>query len=218
MPMRASPIRAWLCAALMFFLPVFPALAAAPDKLAPVRSLLEMRQDRVTVQAWDLSCGAAVLTTLLVHQFGENITERDVAVGMMGRAEYLDNPDIVRAREGFSLLDMQRYVARLGYTGEGYGQLTFDELIARSPAIVPVARHGYNHFVIVRGVSRDRVLIADPSFGTRTLRRDQFERIWKSLGDMGRVAFTIDDPQQIENDALRINGLAPRAADYLTFS
>jgi predicted double-glycine peptidase len=40
-----------------------PALAAAKGRdVEPVRSLLELRQDKVVVQKWDLSCGAAVST------------------------------------------------------------------------------------------------------------------------------------------------------------
>jgi hypothetical protein len=181
---------------------------------SPVKSMKEMRQDKVIVQEWDLSCGAAVLSTLLVHEFGESLTERDVAIGMMDRKEYIDNPDIVRIREGFSLLDMQRYVTGLGYKGEGFGQMTLDDLMKRTPAIVPVSRHGYNHFILVRGMKGDRILVADPSFGTRTLRRDQFERMWKSLGDLGRVAFTVQAPDGMT----RRGGLDADDQDYFTFS
>jgi predicted double-glycine peptidase len=31
----------------------------------PVQSVLEIRHDRVMIQKWDLSCGAAALSTLL---------------------------------------------------------------------------------------------------------------------------------------------------------
>jgi hypothetical protein len=49
---------------------VLPLLAAAAGPAAardppPVRSLLELRQDRVVIQQWDNSCGAAALTTVL---------------------------------------------------------------------------------------------------------------------------------------------------------
>jgi len=44
-----------------------PALAA--DR-TPVKSLLEMRRERVVVQEWDLSCGAAALATILHYQCG----------------------------------------------------------------------------------------------------------------------------------------------------
>ena len=53
----------------------------------PVQSVLEMRHDRVIIQKWDLSCGAAALATLLRYQFGEPVTEEEIAGALMGRAE-----------------------------------------------------------------------------------------------------------------------------------
>jgi len=54
----------------------------------PVQSVLEIRHDRVMIQKWDLSCGAAALATLLRYQFGEPVTEEEIARALMGRAEY----------------------------------------------------------------------------------------------------------------------------------
>ena len=81
----------------------------------PVTSLLEMRQDRVVVQEWDISCGAAALATILNYQHGDPISEREIARGLIAREEYLADPDLVRARHGFSLLDLKRFVDRRGY-------------------------------------------------------------------------------------------------------
>lgn len=189
-----------------------PAQAQTP---APVRSMMEMRTERVVKQAWDLSCGAAVLATLLRYQHGEAVSERDVAIGMMNRPEYLARPEIVRIREGFSLLDMRRFVATRGLVGEGFGNMTLKDLVARAPVVVPIHRNGYNHFVIFRGMARNRVLVADPSFGTRTLRTDQFERLWRPMGDMGRVGFIV----RREGQAITAPGaLAPTISEFYTFS
>ena len=48
------------------------------DGNRPVRSVLEIRHERVMIQKWDLSCGAAALGTLLRYQFGEPVTEKQV--------------------------------------------------------------------------------------------------------------------------------------------
>src|SRR5205823_3175210 len=45
--------------------------AAESDGRRAVRSLLAMRQEKVVVQKWDLSCGAAALATLLTYQHSE---------------------------------------------------------------------------------------------------------------------------------------------------
>lgn len=181
---------------------------------APVRSMKEIREERVIVQQWDISCGAAVLATILVHEFGLPLSEREVAIRLMARKEYVENPWIVRYREGFSLLDMQRFVEELGLKGEGFGQMSFEDLQQRAPVIVPVTRHGYNHFVVFRGAARNRVLIADPSFGTRTMTRRQFERAWSEMPGLGRVGFTVS----YRNDASTRGTLDPRAGEFYTFS
>ncbi len=141
----------------------------------PVKSLLETRQENVTVQEWDLSCGAAAVTTLLRYQHGDPVTEREVATGLISRAEYIKNPELVQIRQGFSLLDLKRYVDGRGYVGSGYGKMTLDDLVQRAPILVPINTHGYNHFVVFRGRMGNRVLLADPAWGNRTMTLDALQ-------------------------------------------
>jgi predicted double-glycine peptidase len=164
-----------------------------------VTSLLEMRRDKVVIQQWDFSCGAAALATILNYQHGDPVTEREVAIGLIDREEYLDNPDLVRMRLGFSLLDLKRYVDERGYEGIGYGDLTLKDLIERAPIMVPVDFNGYNHFVVFRGMMRDRVLLADPAYGNRTMTVEHFEDGWLNYPEFGKVGFVV----------ARVDGLAP---------
>jgi uncharacterized protein len=177
----------------------------------PVRSLLEMRQDRVVVQQWDLSCGAAVLATVLNYQLKDPVSEKEIALGLIRRKEYVSDPMLVRRREGFSLLDLKRYVEQRGYAGIGYGRLKLDDLIKRAPVIVPVSFNGYNHFVVFRGRRGDRVLLADPAWGNRTLTIDQFEDAWLTYPEFGRVGFVVAE----KDGTLPPNRLAPRANDFV---
>ena len=105
-------MRTWIPIAL-----ILSATAGAPLLAAergPVKSLLEMRRERVVVQKWDLSCGAAALATLLNYQHGDRVAEREIARGLIQRPEYLADPSRVRAQQGFSLLDLKRYVDQAG--------------------------------------------------------------------------------------------------------
>lgn len=179
---------------------------------APVQSLLEIRQDKVVVQQWDLSCGAAALATILNYQHGDPVSERDIAIGMMGREEYIRNPALVNYRQGFSLLDLKRFVDQRGYNGVGLGQLDFGDLVDHAPIIVPIATHGYQHFVVFRGVLKGRVLLADPAFGNRTLTRDRFEKAWRPLPEIGRVGFYVER----SDDLIPPNQLQPDADEFLT--
>lgn len=156
-----------------------------------VKSLLEMRHENVVVQQWDLSCGAAALTTLLNYQYDDPITEREVAIGLMNREEYIKNPLLVRMREGFSLLDLKRFVDGRGYRGIGYGKLSFEHLLEKAPIVVPIDTKGYNHFVIFRGMHGNRVLLADPAWGNRTMLVKTFQDSWIEFPEVGKVGFIV---------------------------
>jgi predicted double-glycine peptidase len=170
---------------------VLPVVGTAANA-AYVRSMMEIRQQKIVMQQFDLSCGAAALATLLRYQHGESVTERDVAIGLVGRREYLENPDILRARQGFSLLDMNRYVDSIGYEGAALGAVTYGDLLDLAPAIVPVRVHGYNHFVVFRGAVGDNVLLGDPAYGNRTMSRARFVAAWVDYADFGHVAFAVN--------------------------
>jgi len=185
--------------------------SASADSRGPVRSMLEMREQSVVVQKFDLSCGAAALGTLLNFQFGDHVGEKEIARGLIRRKEYIEQPELVRLREGFSLLDMRRYVATRGYIGIGYGKLEMADLLKLAPIIVAVSPLGYNHFVIFRGMIGDRVLLADPAFGNRTMSREKFEQIWIDYPEIGKVGFIVT-----RNGKPAPPGrLALRASDFL---
>lgn len=185
--------------------------ARATEPVTPVRSLLEMRQRNVVLQQWDLSCAAAALATVLRYQFGEPVTERSVALGLIEREEYIANPDLVRIRQGFSLLDLKRYVDNLGYEGIGLGQLQFQDLLERAPTIVPVNLQGFPHFVIFRGATGNTVLLADPAFGNTTLSVEKFKDAWIYYRDFGRVGFIVTQ----SGTPAPPGALSPRTLDFV---
>lgn len=158
---------------------------------APVESLLEKRQHNVVLQQWELSCAAAALATVLRYQHGLPVSERSVALGLINRPEYIANPNLVRFRQGFSLLDMKRLTDHMDYMGIGLGQLTFEDLLQRAPVIVPINTQGYPHFVVFRGATSNRVLLADPAFGNVTLSVSKFLDGWIKYSEIGHVGFIV---------------------------
>jgi uncharacterized protein len=185
--------------------------AALPSEARePVRSLKEFRQEGVVVQQWDLSCGAAALATILNYQHGDPVSEREVAVALMRRPDYVADPELVRRRLGFSLLDLKRFVDARGYEGKGYGGLQLVDIDARAPIIVPINTHGYSHFVVYRGRLGDRVLLADPAFGNRTMTVARFKRAWLDVPGLGHVGFAVER----RDGRPTPNRLAPRAGEF----
>lgn len=199
-------------------LSVLLALALSTDRsvlaggVTPVKSLLEMRHDRVVIQKWDISCGAAALATVLNYQHGDPISEREIAMSLIEREEYLAQPLLVRARHGFSLLDLKRFVDQRGYQGIGYGSLEFQDLIDLAPILIPVDVGGYPHFVVFRGMRGNRVLLADPAFGNRTMLVGKFQSVWIEYAEFGKVGFVVARADGSEAPNL----LAPRASDFVS--
>ena len=103
------------------------------------------------------------------------------------------SPTVVRMRLGFSLLDLKVYAASHGVAAAGFSNMTLEDLDAHAPVIVPLRWHGFRHFVVYRGRLGDRVLIADPSFGNRTLNDQAFTASWAN--GIGFIVFDPVNPQ-----------------------
>ena len=175
-------IRHWLIIAIP--LPLLAGCSAPdPTHARVVRSLLEARRDHVVVQRYDLSCGAAALATVLTYEQGDKVSEREVAAGMLRHTSIR----LVQQQLGFSLLDLKHYAESRGFAADGYTDLTLDDLVNFGPTIVPVKLRGFSHFVIFRGMQGNRVLLADPAFGNRTMPAETFENIWEN-----RIGFTVN--------------------------
>lgn len=194
----------------LIFCLAFSVPADAADR-EPVKSLLEMRHQNVVVQAWDLSCGAAALATLLNFQHNDWVSEREIARGLIRRDEYIKYPDLLRIRQGFSLLDLKLYVDARGYLGVGYGRLDLEHLQQRAPIMVPIVTNGYNHFVIFRGIRGNRVLLADPAWGNRTMTVERFQHSWLEHPQFGKLGFVVQRADGVVAD----NRLTPRAEDFV---
>jgi predicted double-glycine peptidase len=139
----------------------------------PVASMKEIKFQATMRQQYDFSCGSAAVATLLTHHYGRPVSEQFVFERMFARGDQLK----IR-KEGFSLLDMKRFLATQGYSADGF-QLPLQKLVdARLPAIVLVAEKGYHHFVVIKGAADGRILVGDPASGTRALTRPAFEQIW----------------------------------------
>jgi uncharacterized protein len=138
-----------------------------------VKSLNEKRWTNVVRQQYDFSCGSAAVATLLTYHYDMPVQEAQVFEEMFVRG---DQPKI--QAEGFSLLDMKHYLDRRGLRSDGF-RMTLDKLADIGvPGIVLMNTGGYRHFVVVKGIEAERILVADPAFGTTIWPRDRFEAAW----------------------------------------
>lgn len=205
MSRNQNPARVLACAALCAMVLTEGARATGLElqgMRVPVTSMKQLRFQQTLHQQYDFSCGSAALATLLTYHYGMPVTEQAVFEQMYAHG----NQAKIRA-EGFSLLDMQRYLASRGLRADGF-ELPLQELIkAGLPAIVLITEKGYRHFVVIKGARDGRILIGDPATGTRALARDAFDALWRN-----RLLFVIHDaPAQPGFNAPADWRVAPRA-------
>jgi uncharacterized protein len=157
----------------------------------PSRSFKELRDANVVKQAFDYSCAAASLATLLTYGMNDPVGERDIIADMLANLD-LDQ-EAVRKKDGFSLLDMQRVAQRRGYKAQGF--YIAPEFLAQlqGPVIVFIKPRGYEHFAVLRGVRRDRVYLADPSLGN--VRRAYHDYLGMWLQEDGRGIIFVVEPE-----------------------
>lgn len=152
-----------------------------------VTSLKEARFRTTIPQQYDFSCGSAATATLLTYQYGYPVSEQDVFVRMFN---YGDQAKI--RKQGFSLLDMRRYLQSLGFEADGF-ELPLEKLQQEGvPAIVLLNDRGYRHFVVVKGLKNGRVLLGDPARGTRAMPRSRFDALWDN-----RVLFVVHNRREL---------------------
>ena len=157
-------------------------LAPGQHEVLKVRPLDEIKRTDMIHQAYDYSCGYAALTTVMNFFLGENLQENEVMEGML---KYGEKDKIVQ-RRGFSLLDMKRYVATLGYKGAGFKAEIQDLLDLRQPGLVTIQYAGFKHFVVFRELRDGHVYLADPSMGKISFTVEHFKSMWD-----GNVLFLV---------------------------
>lgn len=150
-------------------------LTPTTGKFTGVRSWKSLRDAYVVRQWHDYSCGASSIATLLTFHFAKPTTEDEVLAKL---------PAITRP---YSLSDMQTALHALGYDAialrAAYSAL---ETLDR-PAIVYLhprrTRTTVGHFVVLRSVGPDNVVVADPAIGTRVYSKSEFLEKWLGKKD-----------------------------------
>jgi ATP-binding cassette, subfamily B, bacterial HlyB/CyaB len=121
-----------------------------------------IRRFALVEQAEEMDCGAACLAMVCRH-YGIPMT--------LGKLRELANV----TTQGATLDSLARAGESLGFTTRGV-QCTFDALLGFELPFI-VHWEGY-HYVVVYGVSKRQVWVADPAVGFRQLSVEEFERGW----------------------------------------
>ncbi|VVM69727.1 hypothetical protein PS662_01734 [Pseudomonas fluorescens] len=142
----------------------------------PIQSVRERKFADLVQQKTDFSCGAAALATILRQAYWLDVNEEMIIEGMLAHSDQ----DLVRV-QGFSMLDMKRYVESLGMRARGYrvAPETLSEI--RIPVVVLLDIRGYKHFVVMQRVHDGWVYIGDPVLGHKRYKVEDFVKGWNGI-------------------------------------
>ncbi len=172
------------------------------DLKLKVNSFENRRFDTVMRQQYDFSCGSAAIASLLSFHYEDPVSEHDVFIEMLALADEKK----VR-RDGFSMLDMKRYLEARGYQADGFRMpLSGLKEKVRLPMIVLLNIDGFRHFVLIKGISESEVLVGDPARGLKVYSYAQFSDYWNG------TAFVIRSHLQQGRDAFHGDGHWPQVA------
>lgn len=175
----------------------------------PVISLKEARFQTVIRQQYDFSCGSAAVATLLTYHYDTPTSETEVFKEMW---QHGDRAQIRKL--GFSMLDMKLYLEGRGFVADGF-EIGIDDLAKVGvPAITLVNTRGYNHFIVVKGLIGDDILVGDPALGVNVVPRKAFEAVWNGVvfvvrnrADVARAYFNNKRDWRVRPRAPAENGL-----------
>lgn len=142
----------------------------------PIQSIRERKFVDLVQQKTDFSCGAAALATILRQAYWLDVNEDQIIEGMLAHADQ----NLVRT-QGFSMLDMKKYVESLGMRARGYrvAPETLNDI--KIPVVVLMDVRGYKHFVVLQRVNRGWAYVGDPVLGHKRYKVDDFVKGWNGI-------------------------------------
>lgn len=142
----------------------------------PIQSIRERKFSDLVQQKTDFSCGAAALATILRQAYWLDVSEDQIIEGMLAHSDQ----NLVRT-QGFSMLDMKRYVESIGMRARGYrvAPETLNDI--KIPVVVLMDIRGYKHFVVLQKVDRGWVYIGDPVLGHKRFKVADFVKGWNGI-------------------------------------
>lgn len=151
-----------------------------------IKSWIEFKNENLTRQNYDYSCGSASLSTILKYYYGLNIEEKDILDSILkskgydiSKKEKLEDGDSV-----LSFFDLTNYVKDKGLKAIGLA-LDLESLSKlKAPVILFVKIRKTEHFTIFKNMDKNYVYLADPSFGNVKVKISKFQEMFYQREDL----------------------------------
>jgi len=142
-----------------------------------IKPVSEIKMSGIERQTKDYSCGAAALSILLTLYFGDSIEEMDILSDIVYR---LNKEQTVESMtKGFSMYDLKMAAERLGYMASGIKLSAKSASKLKGPIIILLKDEGFNHFVILKGITQGRAFITDPAKGHYRIQLYDLLKTWE---------------------------------------
>lgn len=174
-----------------------------------VKSVKEKKFDNIVRQTEDFSCGAAALATIMTHYFGQETSEREIL-----NAVFLNSDEETKSnirQNGISLLELKNYAETKGLVATGYRMKVQHLETLDRPGIILIDYRDYKHFVVIEGISKGKVYLADPARGFWICDLDDFEKIWSGV----LLALKRDNGEKVTQHDLEIKPFFSRRLLYM---
>jgi predicted double-glycine peptidase len=152
----------------------------------PIKSWIEFKNENLTRQNYDYSCGSASLSTILKYYYDLNISEKDILDTILKSKGY----DITKKEKledgdtSLSFLDLANFSKNKGFKTFGLA-LDFTSLQKlKAPVILFVKIRKSEHFTILKYVDKNYVYLADPSFGNIKVKISKFKEMFYQRDDL----------------------------------
>ena len=123
------------------------------------------------LQTDEFTCGVAALATLL-SAYGDNIVTEE---------ELLAQEKDLERGKGISLLQLKILAEKNGFVAEGYRMELVNLFDFKRPMLMHIMSEGEGHYVVFKGIYKERIFFADPDIGNVRMSLENFSQIWTGL-------------------------------------
>lgn len=152
----------------------------------PIKSWIEFKNENLTRQDYDYSCGSASLSTILKYYYDVNIEEKEILDSILESKGYdiSKKSELEEGDASLSFLDLADYLKEKGLKAIGLA-LDLEALKKlQVPVILFVKIRKNEHFTVYKNMDRNYVYLADPSFGNIKVKISKFKEMFYQRDDL----------------------------------
>jgi len=154
--------------------------------IKPIKSWIELKNENLTRQEYDYSCGSASLSTILKYYYDLDVGEKEILDTVLKSKGYdISKKDKLEDGDtSLSFLDLADYVNTKGLKAIGLA-LDLESLSKlKAPVILFVKIRKSEHFTIYKNMDKNYVYLADPSFGNIKVKVSKFKEMFYQRDDL----------------------------------